>query len=83
MDSLNDGAHASFRAMMTCIGLARDPQLVPSPDVYCRHLATYCNYLGYMHDMFKGGKDKKDVLVGVRNMHKPAWKASPSVVTPP
>lgn len=74
--TLNDGAHASFRAFMTCIGLARNPEYLPSPDKYCEHLVTYCKYLDYMHNMFKSGKAKEDVLSGVKNLHKPAshWK---------
>ena len=76
MDTLNDGAHASFRAFMTCIGLARNLQDLPLPEEYCKHLATYCTYLDYMHDMFKAGKEKKDVLSGLINLHRPGdhWK---------
>jgi hypothetical protein len=65
-----DGAHVSFRAFMTCIGLARNPQNLPSPDEYCEHLARYCKYLDYMHGMFKSGKEKKDVLAGLINLHR-------------
>jgi hypothetical protein len=61
MDSLHEGAHTSFRAFITCIGLARDPRLLPSAEKYCKHLTTYCKYLEYMHGMFKAGKEKKDV----------------------
>jgi hypothetical protein len=78
MDTLNDGAHASFRSFMTCIGLSRNPGLMPPADVYTKHVQTYCHYLNYMYEMFKAGKGKADVLAGVRNMHKPAtaWQAS-------
>ena len=72
IDTLNDGAHASFRAFLTCIGLARNPENLPAADKYCEHLATYCRYLNYMHEMFKAGKTKADVLSGVKNLHKPA-----------
>ena len=78
IDMLNEGTHASFRAFMTCIGLARNPENLPSPDEYCKHLAAYCKYLDYMHGMFKAGKEKKDVLAGLINLHRPAshWKAT-------
>jgi hypothetical protein len=74
MDTLNDGAHLSFPAFMTCIGMARNPQYLPSdlPAKYHKHLTTYCKYLEYMHGMFKAGKDKKHVLSGVINLHRPA-----------
>jgi hypothetical protein len=72
IDILNDGAHASFRAFMTCIGWIRNPAYVPSPDEYCKHVSKYCDYLNYMHEMFKAGKEKKDVLAGVINLHRPA-----------
>lgn len=59
MDSLHEGAHTSFRAFMTCIGLARGHTLMPSPEIYAKHLSIYCQYLDYMHGMFKAGKEKK------------------------
>lgn len=80
MDTLNDGAHASFRAFLTCIGFARNPQNLPSPDKYCEHLAMYCRYLDYMHGMFKAGRQKADVLAGLINLHRPAshWETTSS-----
>jgi hypothetical protein len=72
MDSLHEGAHTSFRAFLTCIGMARDQTSLPSADTYCKHLATYCKYLEYMHGMFKAGKEKNEVLAGIINLHKPA-----------
>jgi hypothetical protein len=40
MDTLNDGAHVSFPAFMTCTGLARNPDfLAPDfPGKYSKHL---------------------------------------------
>jgi hypothetical protein len=74
MDTLNDGAHVSFRAFATCIGTVKNPEYLGSdfPDRYCKHLNTYCNYLNYMSNMFKGGKPRDIVLAGVKNLHKPA-----------
>lgn len=78
-DMLNDGAHASFSAFMSCIGLIRNPQFLPSAERYWGHLKKYCDYLNYMHEMFKAGKEKKHVLQGVINLHRPAsdWKVPP------
>ena len=70
--TLHAGAHASFSAIMTCIGLAHHPEALPAPDKYMEHVGRYCTYLKYMHDMFKGGKSKQDVLDGVISLHKPA-----------
>ena len=74
MDTLNDGAHVSFRAFVTCIGLIKNPEYLDKDfaDKYFKHLNSYCNYLNYMHDMFKAGKSKDAVLAGVKNLHKPA-----------
>ena len=55
---------------MTCIGLVRHPQNLPSPESYCNHLARYCNNLDYMVGMFKAGKDKKVVLAAMKNIHR-------------
>jgi hypothetical protein len=77
MERLHDGAHASFKAFFTVIGLRKNPEYLPSAQVYTQHLITYCRYLDYMEGMFKAGKEKKHVLEGVRNLHRPAsyWQA--------
>lgn len=77
METLNDGAHVSFRAFLTCIGFIKNPQYRPSAEAYTKHLVTYCRYLEYMEKMFKAGKEKQHVLEGVKNLHKPDshWKA--------
>lgn len=71
IDTLHDGAHASFRAFGTCIALANNPEGLLPVEKYRSHLTTYFNYLNYMHEMFKSGKEKKHVLEGVKNMHRP------------
>jgi len=77
MDTLHDGAHASFRSFLTCIGWTLKPENIPSPTQYCQHLNKYCAYLNYMHEMFKAGKQKEDVLVGIRNLHQPREPTDP------
>lgn len=72
IDSLHEGAHGSFPAFLTCIGLSRDRTNLPSPERHAEHLQKYCAYLDYMHGMFKAGKDKKHVLAGVISAHRPA-----------
>ncbi len=78
MEVLNAGAHASFIAMATCLGLSRNQERVPSAEKWGKHVATYCAYLEYMNGMFKAGKEKKHVLGGVINLHRPAshWKTA-------
>ena len=73
MDTLNDGAHVSFGAFASCIGMIKNPEYLGADfrDKYFKHLNTYCNYLNYMHEMFKAGKPKDAVLAGVKNLHKP------------
>ena len=84
METLNDGAHASFKAFLTCVGFKKNPEYLPSPDAYTKHLVTYCRYLTYMHEMFKAGKDRKHVLEGVRNLHQPAshWQVQQAKAAP-
>jgi hypothetical protein len=64
IDMLHAGAHASFPAFMTCIGIARNPSALPSQEVYAKHLATCCTCLNYMREMFDGGKAKEHILAG-------------------
>lgn len=72
METLHDGAHASFKAMLTCIGLVRNPEYSASPGKHAQHVARYCDYLNYMHGAFKAGKQKHEVLEGLKNLHRPA-----------
>jgi hypothetical protein len=72
MDMLHEGAHISFSSFLTVIGLIKNPTQRPQPERIFQHLTTYCNYLNYMHGMFKAGKEMKHVLAGVINMHRPA-----------
>jgi hypothetical protein len=69
MDILHSGAHGSFHAFLTCIGLSRDPKLLPSAERHREYLERYCANLEYMHGMFKAGKKKRDVLAGVKSLH--------------
>lgn len=84
IDTLHDGAHVSFRSFLTCIGLVRNPENLPSLERYGKHLRTYCDYLNYMHQAFKVGKKKEDVLVGVKNLYPPAshWQTTNPVGGP-
>jgi hypothetical protein len=72
MRTLHEAAHGSFRFLMTCIGVARNPEYQKNFPKHFEHLNKYWSYLDYMEGMFKAGKSKEDVLAGVRNMHKPA-----------
>jgi hypothetical protein len=72
MHILHGGAHGSFHAFLTCIGLSRNPENLPSPQEHREHLQKYCAYLEYMNGMFKAGKEKRHVLAGVKNLHRPA-----------
>lgn len=78
IDTLHDGAHVSFRSFLACIGWVRNPDNLPSVEKYCQHLKTYCDYLNYMHEMFKAGKRKEDVLVGIKNLHRPRQATNPA-----
>jgi hypothetical protein len=84
METLNDGAHASFKAFLTCMGFKKNPEYLPSLEAYTKHLVKYCRYLTYMNEMFKAGKEKKHVLEGVKNLHKPArlWKVQRAKAAP-
>jgi hypothetical protein len=76
IEFLHSGAHGSFHSFLTCIGLARNPENLPPPQKHREHLQRYCAYLEYMHGMFKAGKEKKHVLAGVKNLHRPAGEVA-------
>lgn len=79
MDTLNSSAHASFAAIVTCLGLVRNPEYQKKIPMHLEVWNKYCTYLQYMEGMFKAGKAKEHVLAGVRNLHKPAsaWIGTP------
>ena len=81
MEFLHSGAHGSFHAFLTCIGIARNPENLPPSVKHREHLQKYCAYLEYMHGMFKAGKDKKLVLAGIKNLHRPASEVTKAAPT--
>jgi hypothetical protein len=72
MDMLNESAHASFAAIAISIAIARSPDAQAQITKHVGHWKKLYPYLNYMEGMFTAGKSKSDVLVGVRNLHKPA-----------
>jgi hypothetical protein len=79
--TLNESTHGSLRFLLMCAQMARNPKFRPDFPRYFEHVDRYWAYLNYMEEMFRGGKTRADVLVGVRNMHKPraAWTTLPGV----
>jgi hypothetical protein len=77
LEMLHSSGHASFGAILTAIGFIRNPEIASNTEGYIKHLDAYCTRLDYMHNMFKAGKSKDDVLGGVMALHKPAshWQA--------
>jgi hypothetical protein len=72
LEMLHSSGHASFAAILTAISFIRNSEIAPSPEGYIKHLETYCARLDYMHNMFKAGRSKEDVLGGMIAMHRPA-----------
>jgi len=84
MDMLNQGAHASFAAIAVSIAFAHSPDSQAQITRHVEYWKKLYIYLNYMEGMFKAGKSKADVLVGVRNLHKPAsaWKPRSTETNP-
>jgi hypothetical protein len=86
MDTLNGGSHVSFPAFLTCIGLVKHPEFMPTDfqNKYTEHMNKYCTYLQYMNDLFKAGRTKEQVLAAVVSLHRPAsyWQEKAKTVTP-
>lgn len=72
MQMLNDSAHGTFRLLLTCMGVVRNPEYQKNFGKHLDHLKRYCVYLNYMEQALAAGKSKADVFVGVKNVHKPA-----------
>jgi hypothetical protein len=68
LDVLHDGAHVSFAAFITANTVAQHPDYLPPNFAakYHEDLRKRCTYLKYINDMFKAGKDKQDVLEGLK-----------------
>lgn len=83
LTTLNAGAHASFMAIATCIGLARssvDQARIPE---HVNHLKRLCDNLNYIEGMFNAGKSKEVVLIGIRKLHNASALAPTSTTTNP
>lgn len=73
MGTINSGAHASFSAMMTVIGLIKNPQYLVAftEGTYFDHISVYCSYLDHARKLFIAGKDKAAVLAEIIELHRP------------
>lgn len=74
MDTINQGAHATFSAMMMVIGFARHPEYLEpyTSGRYFKHVETYHRNLKQVRDMFAKDVDKATVLKVLVNMSRPA-----------
>ncbi len=72
MDMLNESAHASFAAIVVSFAIAHRPEAQEQLARHVNHWNNLCVYLNHMESMFRAGRSKSDVLVAVRNLHKPA-----------
>lgn len=71
IDNLNDGAHVGFGAMQMIVNIAQNPEYTPNMEKYLEHINNHWAKINYMRQMFECGKDKKTVLEGVMNLHRP------------
>lgn len=73
MDTINQGAHASFSAMMMVIGLAKNPEYLAAltDGRYFDHISVNCSYLDHARKQFKAGKNKADIVAEMIELHSP------------
>ncbi len=71
VDLLHAGAHVSFPAFITSMSIAQDlPAASSRLAAYSGHLQKYCAYLGHLRGLFGAGREKKDALTAITNLHK-------------
>lgn len=69
MDTINQNAHVSFSTILTIYDLVRNQERLK--DMIEKNLfrwKVFCNYLDYMEQRFREGKNKNYVLVGIRSL---------------
>jgi hypothetical protein len=72
MDTLNDGAHVSFKSLMMARSYFNRPESVMTPERFAAYIRDRLIKITYMKGMFASGKPREHVLDGVRAMHQPA-----------
>ena len=73
IDHLNDAAHLAFTALQMSAALAERPEQIMEEVGKCyKHLDSYCVKLNHIREMFEGGMEKRHVLGGLMNLHRPA-----------
>jgi hypothetical protein len=68
---INDAAHVGFGAMQMVINLNESSESLSFLPNYMKHVENYIIRINYMRQMFEGGKDKKTVMEGMINIHRP------------
>jgi hypothetical protein len=71
METLNDGAHVSFKSLLMARGYYDHAELVMTPERFAEYIKKQIAKLNYMHGMFKAGKPRENVLDGVQAMYRP------------
>jgi len=70
-DIINDAAHVGFGAMQMVVNLNDNSENLSFLPNYMKHVENYIIRINYMRQMFEGGKDKKTVMEGMINIHRP------------
>lgn len=68
---INDAAHVGFGAMQMVVNLNESPESLSFLPNYMKHVENYIIRINYMRQMFEGGKDKRAVMEGMINIHRP------------
>lgn len=72
MDALNQNAHNSFSTMLTTIGIVRGKPEEWHPQIkkHIEHWQKQVEYLNHIEGLFRGGREKADILQAITNMHR-------------
>jgi len=73
METLHQGAHVSFSALLLVIGLVRNPEYleVYKSGRYEQHFSIYCTFLNHLANLFHDERDKATVLSALISMSRP------------
>jgi hypothetical protein len=70
MQTINQSAHVSFRALATAESMRKEPaHILPRLSEYEKHVERYCHHLQHMQAMFMAERKRDEVLKDVRSFY--------------
>ena len=82
METLHEGAHVSFKALIMARGYFNHKSLVMTPERFADYIKSIATKFTYMRGMFEAHKPREHVLDGIQALYRPAsyWQEQQRII---